>query len=322
MVDSRAPARSESPVKPLISCNTPRFSVVIATYNRAHVIARALDSLLRQTIDDFEIVVVDDGSTDDTAAMVRQIGRQKVRLLRQSNQGLSRARNAGAAASVGEYVTFLDDDDEALPEWLETVGAEIQRSAPAVVCCGAFFVFDGGTREVVRLPVRKGPHYDDQEGLFLAGTYILRRDVFDEVGGFAPRLPSRHSSELAFRLLPLCVQRGWSVVSVQRPLVRIHRAPFEERPLPQPARMLASAEYILGHHRERISRHPHALSNYQAIAGVAAARIGRYPEARRYLRAAISSNPRAPKHYLRLLLAMVPPLARRVWGTAEGGGVW
>jgi glycosyltransferase involved in cell wall biosynthesis len=100
----------------------PEVSVIMPTYNRADTIGRAVDSVRAQTFGDWELIVVDDGSTDGTAAVVSGID-PRIHLLRQGNQGCYVARNTGLQASTGRYITFLDSDDEWLPHFLElTIG--------------------------------------------------------------------------------------------------------------------------------------------------------------------------------------------------------
>lgn len=96
-----------------------KFSVVIPMYNRANVITRAVNSVLNQTIRDFELLVVDDGSTDDSAKVVESINDSRVRLIKQKNGGANSARNNGILNAKGEYVAFLDSDDEFEPTMLE-----------------------------------------------------------------------------------------------------------------------------------------------------------------------------------------------------------
>ncbi len=99
----------------------PAVSVVIPLYNKEPYIARALNSVLTQTFQDFEVIVVDDGSTDGGATIVRGFDDPRIRMIQQENQGVSAARNQGIEAARAEMVAFLDADDEWLPEFLETI---------------------------------------------------------------------------------------------------------------------------------------------------------------------------------------------------------
>jgi glycosyltransferase involved in cell wall biosynthesis len=109
----------------------PLFSVVIPTYNRAACVGRAIDSVLHQTFQDYELIVVDDGSTDDTGEVVRRYG-DRVMLVSQPNRGVSAARNAGISRAAGEWVAFLDSDDEWLPGYLSKQ-AEVVSKYPELV---------------------------------------------------------------------------------------------------------------------------------------------------------------------------------------------
>ncbi len=96
----------------------PAVSVIIPAYNRADTIVRSLKSVVAQSFTDWEAIVVDDGSKDDSAGMATGLD-PRIRVIRQENQGLSAARNTGVAAAAGEYISFLDSDDEWLPHHLE-----------------------------------------------------------------------------------------------------------------------------------------------------------------------------------------------------------
>lgn len=128
----------------------PRFSVVVAAFNAERTIAAAVDSVLSQTEQDLEAIVVDDGSKDRTAEVVRRIPDSRVRLLSQVNRGQAAARNAGLAVAAGKYVGFLDSDDLWLPDYLELAGASLERLANPGFAYTDAYVFDGITGRVRR----------------------------------------------------------------------------------------------------------------------------------------------------------------------------
>src|SRR5579862_1320744 len=118
-------ARCRAPGK--IAVAMAKVSVIIPVYNGAATIGRALASVFAQTFTDYEIVVVNDGSTDDTASVLAGYG-DRIRTILLSNSGPSAARNAGVSASSGEYLAFLDDDDEWMPRKLELSIPVLERA--------------------------------------------------------------------------------------------------------------------------------------------------------------------------------------------------
>lgn len=114
-----------------VSSDRPAVSIILPTYNRAKFLPQAFPSIRSQTFTDWELIVVDDGSTDDTAAVVAERTRewsQPVRYVRQENQGAYGARNTGLDLACGEYVAFFDSDDVWLPEYLERLVTALRRA--------------------------------------------------------------------------------------------------------------------------------------------------------------------------------------------------
>ena len=122
------------------------ISVVIPAYNAGRFIRRTIDSVLAQTYTDYEIIVVDDGSTDNTAEIVKSYG-SKVRYIYQQNAGDGAARNTGIYAAKGEWIAFLDHDDEWLPEKLR-LQMELLKRNPQLRWCAANFYKQSGARKV------------------------------------------------------------------------------------------------------------------------------------------------------------------------------
>ncbi|MCL5998016.1 MAG: glycosyltransferase [Chloroflexi bacterium] len=186
----------------------PHVSVIIPTYNRARLVRDTLDSVLAQTYRDLEIVVVDDGSSDDTAAVVTAYS-APVRYLRQQNAGQAAARNTGIRAAGGEFIAFLDDDDVWLPQKLEQQLPLISAaSAPAWVYCDAE-VFDGTTGQPLHRFSQINPAHSGWIGAslilrdFIASpTPVVRRQVFEQVGYFdeSPLLKRREDWDMWLRI--------------------------------------------------------------------------------------------------------------------------
>jgi glycosyltransferase involved in cell wall biosynthesis len=122
--------------------NQPLVSVVIPAFNRAHTLRRAVDSVLNQTYTNIEVLIIDDGSTDNTHEVLRLYG-DKIRWWSQKNAGPSRARNSGINEAKGEYVAFLDSDDAWAPKKLEKQMGLLSRCSADVVCCLCDTLFTG-----------------------------------------------------------------------------------------------------------------------------------------------------------------------------------
>jgi len=172
--------------------SAPSVSVIIPTFNCAQYIATAVDSVLAQETVDFEVLVVDDGSTDATGEILERYG-ARIQYLYQPNSGVSVARNRGLAASRGRYVAFLDSDDAWHRNKLERQLQALENSPGAAACYSAFLVTDS---HLSPLYVHRGkPHTSVLEDLLLRGnwvstpsTVLCERALFSKVGGFDPEL--------------------------------------------------------------------------------------------------------------------------------------
>jgi glycosyltransferase involved in cell wall biosynthesis len=181
----------------------PLVSILIPCYNQAHFLGEAIESALAQTYPHLEIVVVDDGSTDNIAAVV---GRYPgVRCLRQENQGLSAARNTGLRHSIGERIVFLDADDRLMPQAIE-VGLTCLRDHPEcafVYGHSRFVAFDGSLFHWQPRSQVDGDYYLALlRGcpIFATGSVMYRREIFEVVGGFNPSLSPAADYDLYYRI--------------------------------------------------------------------------------------------------------------------------
>ena len=178
-------------------------SVIIPTYNRAHLLPRCLDSVLAQTLEPDEIIVVDDGSTDSTQSLVRR-GYPRITLITQKNRGVSAARNVGIRAARGEWLAFLDSDDAWLPEKL----ARQMETVAADAGCNVVHTDEIWIRNGIRVnPQRKHRKYDGsifKRCLPLCAispsSVMIRRGVFDTVGLFDETLPVCEDYDMWLRI--------------------------------------------------------------------------------------------------------------------------
>jgi glycosyltransferase involved in cell wall biosynthesis len=181
----------------------PLVSVVIPCYNQAHFLGEAIESVMAQTYPHFEVVVVDDGATDNTAAVVARY--PGVRYFRQENQGLSAARNTGLRHSIGERIVFLDADDRLLPCALEAGLAFFQDHPECAFIYGhsRFMTFDGSWFHWQPRPHVEGDYYLALlQGcpIFATGSVMYRREIFELVGGFDPSLSPAADYDLYYRI--------------------------------------------------------------------------------------------------------------------------
>lgn len=160
----------------------PFFSVVLCTYNRADTLGAALDSLLAQTEADWECIVVDDGSTDTTAAVLHQYcaAHERIRSMYHSNRGQALSRNAGILASCGLFTTFLDSDDQYAPDHLALRKQVLCENPDVEFLYGGIHIIGDPYVPDIHNP---GKRIHIQECV-VAGTIVVRRDTIVQLGGF------------------------------------------------------------------------------------------------------------------------------------------
>ena len=182
------------------------FSVIIPVYNREDLIHEALDSVFAQTFQDFEVIVVDDGSTDGTVDAVHAYP-APVRIIEQENAGPGMARNTGIEAAEGTYVAFLDSDDRWFPWTLETYQEVIEEYCYPAFLSGELTYFSSLTDlSDAKHSSLRVIAYDDflsaaKEGMYVSTNQaVVKTSAFRSVGGFTHRNINAEDHDLAFRL--------------------------------------------------------------------------------------------------------------------------
>jgi len=181
----------------------PQVSVIIPTYNRSWCLSEAIDSVLSQTFQNMELIVVDDGSTDETPALLSRYG-NRLRCLRQTNQGVSAARNGGIQAARGNLIALLDSDDSWQPDKLARQVAFFDNHPDAMICQTEEIWIRRGVRVNPKRRHRKPSGWIFEPSLALClvspSAVMMRRKLLEETGGFDESLPACEDYDLWLRV--------------------------------------------------------------------------------------------------------------------------
>lgn len=181
----------------------PLVTVVIPSYNCARYLPEAIDSVLAQTYRSIEIIVVDDGSTDNTAEVVAKYG-DKIIYIKQENRGLSAARNTGILLSRGKYLVFLDSDDLLLPDMVEVMVRALEEHPECGAAYGGHLIIDedGSRQSESELTKPSGRLFETlmADGLMQVASVMVRRDALSLSGIFDPMLRQIEDRDLWIRL--------------------------------------------------------------------------------------------------------------------------
>lgn len=210
-----------------------RFSVVVPAFNAAQTVTSAVESALAQTETDLEVIVVDDGSSDATGELVSKITDPRVRLVSQTNRGLSAARNAGITAARGTYIAFLDSDDLWLPRFLELTYRALEGVADPGFAYTDAYAFDALSGRVRRRTVMQHAHppappptdpdaflLELLERNFVYVSTVVPAEVLAAVDGFDEHRHGAEDHDLWLRIVLAGYRAVW--VPGQHALYRLH----------------------------------------------------------------------------------------------------
>lgn len=275
------------------SGDSPRVSVIIPTYNRRHLVCRAIRSVLHQTYDDFEVIVVDDGSTDNTDNVVKALDDTRIRYIRhERRRGGSAARNTGIRAARGAYTAFLDSDDEWLPRNLQEKVRALDSSSPDVGLAYSRVVRRLGSNLEYAMPTcgmrANEPLLDYwtlQGGLItlcstVVETTLLADTLFDE------QLDKHEDGDLLLRLHKVTRFRF-----LPEPLVVWHDEALVGSDRISAAAHAEASRRFIEKHRDELEASRRALAGLLYRVGVSCFRAGDILNARLFLRESIAYRP-------------------------------
>ncbi len=277
-----------------------KFSIITPTYNREDLVQTTIQSILAQTCTDWELLIVDDGSTDNTEQAIRKYFKDsRIKYIKKANSGQADSSNVGASHASGEYITFLDSDDEAYPNWLEVVNKNIKEDT-SVVCVGAMRKLLNGT--LVHEHIDKWKFFGEIiRYRFTCGSLFLKRNIFYEIGGYDPEMKSNIQTDMGYRLLTYLKNTNRKIVAVHEYLVQvnIHNGPrirtnWEKR--------RDGTKQLLSKHYEFIHENvPKDILNSYAIIAFSNYKLKQRRESLRYLLKVIKIKPFIFSNYLKFI---------------------
>lgn len=208
---------------------TPIFSIVLATHNRPDFLKRALESALSQSLSDFEIIVVDDGSTLDNSHVMSEFELDNIKYIKnEKSLGVSGARNVGIENAKGKYICFLDDDDAFHPAFLERSKEVIEKTDDSIgfTFSGVMKMFSDENGKLIRS--EKSDHhtpYSQEEIVNVASRigashgFCVKRECIEKVGGFDTNLRKGEDTDFTLKLM----DNGFMPTVVPDPLMFLHK---------------------------------------------------------------------------------------------------
>ena len=291
--------------------NYPIVSVIIPTYNRTALLPRAIRSVLNQSFQDFELIIVNDGSTDNTEEVVKSFEDNKIRYIRhEKNRGGSAARNTGIKAAQGQYIGLLDDDDEWLPEKLEKQINKFQGLSEGygVVYSGFSYVYEK-KGEIIsnNVPMLRGNVYDSLiKGCILGSpTPVIKKICFQKAGFFDETLPSCQDWDMWIR-----ISKNYNFDFVPDILAK-HYVHGVQISVDLNVKIIAR-EKLIEKYWIDLSQKPQTLSILLTRLGILYSLGEDYTKARKYFFASIKKDPLKRGNYIHLLLSALLPSLHKV----------
>ncbi len=289
--------------------NTSTVSVIIPTYNRAHMVGRAIESVLVQTYRDLELIVVDDGSTDNTGGIVGNFSDSRLTYIKlRKNSGASAVpRNAGLKIARGEYVAFLDSDDEWLPEKLEKQINKFQTlpkpNNVGIVYCGFYYISEksGQIAHVVAPNFRGNVFTNFLEGNIMGSlTTLIKRECFEKIGYFDEALSRSQDYDMWMRL-----SRYYDFDFVMEMLAKYHI--HQDQRSPNLNAQIQTKEQLIEKYRVDLLKHPAILSKRLGHLGKLHFLAGETGRSFECFLSAIRYSPFKRHNYVQLLFALLLP---------------
>ncbi|SKB36891.1 Glycosyltransferase involved in cell wall bisynthesis [Salegentibacter holothuriorum] len=288
------------------------ISIITPSFNRAYLLPRMIESVLRQTFKNWELIIMDDGSTDNTKEVVEAYNDSRIKYFYTENSGAADKRNQGVEKSQYEFIIFLDSDDEVVSNWLTEFVHQIRKNKANIVSCGGQKCNSKGEVIGTILPVNLGPLFQNIKANFMAGSILYHKRYFIESGGFDRNLKSGQHTDLFLRIITDIPEIELKVFTINKPLVRVYLHTGTRIRHDNNA-VYSGTVLFIKKHKKLLTNNPAIFSQYLSIAGVSAIRTKKYKEANSFFYQAIKCNKGNLKLYFQLIVSFIPFFRDKFW---------
>lgn len=288
------------------------ISIITPTYNRAYLLPRMIKSVLNQTFKDWELIIVDDGSTDDTSQIIENFKDSRIKYFFKDNSGATASRNLGVNKAQGDYVIFLDSDDEAKANWLQKLSDEIIIKKTTVACCGLEKHDHRNKLVGMIFPKNLGGLFNYTVANFLSGTILMKKEYFLEAGEYDIELASGQHTEILIRLLPIFERENVIISNIFEPLVIIHIHKGDRIRHNYDA-IYSGSILTLKKHQDLFLKNKDKHYDYLSVAAMCAFKTHRIPEGKQLVLKAFKLKPFSPLSITRLIIGFTPIIRKNYW---------
>ena len=284
----------------------PYFTIIIPSFNRSHIIVKTIQAVLDQSFQDWELLIVDDGSTDNTKEILTPIlADKRVKYIYQNNAGVCAARNTGARVAVGNYLIFLDSDDTVENNWLFDFYQEIENKTADIVYCSVKIQNYDNTIEYIDVDNPYG-NFKGQ-GTDLAGSWAIKKQIFCEVGMYDEVIKFGENNELRLRINSRNLNIG---------LIKKYNLIYfasNNGGSKNYQNKINSILYILDKHKDYYNKNRHIKKLFLQTAAVSAVRIRNIKNAHDLFTMALKENKTDIKLWLQYFFTTSSFLSNFIW---------
>lgn len=285
----------------------PYFSIIIPSFNRAQILDNAINSILLQSFTDYEIIIVDDGSKDNTKEIVNKyLQDSRVRYYYQNNKGVCAARNLGATHAKGKYLLFLDSDDQMTTDALNLFYLSVDENNPDVLY-GDMISLNSNTKTSVIKKARNPNSNNHGSGIYIPGAFCLTLSIFNKVGGYDESIHYGENTELKFRIQGT----NPTVTFLDKPVL-IYEASLDGGSKNLQNKIKANI-YVIEKHSSYFQKNKKLKRLYLQNIAVAYVKLNQLKNARKYFWKAFSVQYNNPKTFIRFIISLFPFLPNKIW---------